>query len=207
MSTTDHPTSTTPSESQNIPPSQLAAKPADEPPSSTPVEMSMLESRRSEEPSAAGDPPPRATEDPASGNENIPSPQQATENSAAAPASGGAGTLPSPPNLPAPSIGTRQMSTQIGPSTDSPISLPKEPEREGPTLAITLLLTNGNRHPFKLDSLYLQKRNVKVSSDDPFNISVYTLKELILREWRNGIQNHNTTEDKSFTDNHDRLGG
>lgn len=51
---------------------------------------------------------------------------------------------------------------------------------------ITLLLINGARHPFKLDAKYLNKRNVEVPGNDPFNLSVYKLKELILREWREG---------------------
>lgn len=57
-------------------------------------------------------------------------------------------------------------------------------------LLITLLLTSGARHPYKLDEKYLTKRNVTVPAltesgrKDPYSISVYTLKELILREWR-----------------------
>jgi hypothetical protein len=60
----------------------------------------------------------------------------------------------------------------------------------GPVLVITLLLTSGARHPYKIDEKYLTKRNVNVpgvtegGKKDPFSISVYTLKELILREWR-----------------------
>jgi hypothetical protein len=60
----------------------------------------------------------------------------------------------------------------------------------GPVLVITLLLTSGARHPYKIDEKYLTKRNVNVPGvtesgrKDPFSISVYTLKELILREWR-----------------------
>ena len=81
----------------------------------------------------------------------------------------------------------RVCSTAIGPSSDSPIPVPKDPESAGPTLMITLLLTTGARHPFKIDKKYLQKRHVEVSGNDPFNLSVYKLKELILREWREGI--------------------
>ncbi|RMZ84765.1 hypothetical protein DV737_g1036, partial [Chaetothyriales sp. CBS 132003] len=55
---------------------------------------------------------------------------------------------------------------------------------KGPTLVITLLLTSGARHPFKLDGKYLHKRNVEVEENNPYNLSVYKLKELILREWR-----------------------
>lgn len=60
----------------------------------------------------------------------------------------------------------------------------KETENAGPALVITLLLTTGARHPFKIDRKYLRRRSVKVDNDDPFNMSVYTLKELIWREWR-----------------------
>ena len=49
---------------------------------------------------------------------------------------------------------------------------------------MTLLLTTGARHPFKLDAKYLAKRGVDVQGNDPFNLSIYKLKELILREWR-----------------------
>jgi hypothetical protein len=76
----------------------------------------------------------------------------------------------------------------IGPSTDAvPMPVTSGP---GPVLLITLLLTSGARHPYKLDEKYLTKRNVNVPAlteggkKDPYSISVYTLKELILREWR-----------------------
>lgn len=81
-------------------------------------------------------------------------------------------------------IRQRTFSTAIGPSSDQPIVPSKDGDNSGPTLLITLLLTNGARHPFRLDGKYLQKRNVQVSGNDPFNLSVYKLKELILREWR-----------------------
>jgi len=54
----------------------------------------------------------------------------------------------------------------------------------GPSLDITLLLTTGSRHPFTIDGPYLRKRSVNVENYDPFAMSVYTLKELIWREWR-----------------------
>lgn len=62
----------------------------------------------------------------------------------------------------------------------------KEMEDTGPSLVITLLLTTGARHPFKIDGKYLRKRSVNVDNHDPFAMSVYTLKELIWREWRSG---------------------
>ncbi|KAI8623856.1 hypothetical protein F5Y19DRAFT_344492 [Xylariaceae sp. FL1651] len=55
---------------------------------------------------------------------------------------------------------------------------------------IMLQLTNGARHPFRIDEKYLTKRNVTVTGKsedgklDPASITVYTLKELILRDWR-----------------------
>ncbi|KAJ5379062.1 hypothetical protein N7509_012181 [Penicillium cosmopolitanum] len=60
----------------------------------------------------------------------------------------------------------------------------KEMEDTGPSLHITLLLTTGSRHPFTIDGKYLKKRAITVENNDPFAISVYTLKELIWREWR-----------------------
>lgn len=91
-----------------------------------------------------------------------------------------------PPPLPSPSSprSNRAQSTAIGDSTDSPAPLPKDTENAGPTLMITLLLINGARHPFNLDAKYLSKRSVTAQGNDPFNLSVYKLKELILREWR-----------------------
>lgn len=62
----------------------------------------------------------------------------------------------------------------------------KEDEDSGPSLVITLLLTSGSRHPFKIDGKYLRKQSVNVENNDPFAMSVYTLKELIWREWRSG---------------------
>ncbi|KAI0401792.1 ubiquitin-related domain-containing protein [Xylaria palmicola] len=59
-----------------------------------------------------------------------------------------------------------------------------------PAVSIMLQLTNGARHPFRIDEKYLTKRNVTVTgktedgSMDPASITVYTLKELILRDWR-----------------------
>ena len=75
----------------------------------------------------------------------------------------------------------------IGPATDKPTPVPKESEIEGPVLFITLLLSStGARHPYKLDEKYLKKRNVLVDGNNPINMSLYKLKELILRDWREG---------------------
>lgn len=71
--------------------------------------------------------------------------------------------------------------------SEQPTAPAKEAEDEGPSLVITLLLITGARHPFKIDGKYLRKRAVNVENYDPFRMSVYTLKELILREWRPGM--------------------
>jgi hypothetical protein len=73
----------------------------------------------------------------------------------------------------------------LGPSTDGPAANPDN--TNGPTVVIMLLLTTGARHPYKIDEKYLKKRNVTVEDMDPYNISVYTLKELIWRDWREGM--------------------
>lgn len=76
----------------------------------------------------------------------------------------------------------------IGPAQDDITMTPGG--ADGPVCQITLLLTTGTRHPYKIDARYLAKRNVPVPENtetgqpDPFTISIYTLKELILREWR-----------------------
>ena len=53
-------------------------------------------------------------------------------------------------------------------------------------MLITLLLTSGKRHPYKIDLKYLKKRGVSVDENDPWNLPVVRLKELILRDWREG---------------------
>lgn len=84
----------------------------------------------------------------------------------------------------APAPVTRKESEAIGPASDTPI-VQLDPSA-GPAVMITLLLPTGARHPFKLDEKYLKKRNVAVEDMNPLNISVYTMKELIWRDWRDG---------------------
>lgn len=103
----------------------------------------------------------------------------------------------------APATTTSAMQTvNIAPVQQSPETIgslpshsdpsPAQPQEDtaNPVCLITLLLTTGARHPYKLDEKYLEKRNVPIpdvtasGKKDPFSISVYTLKELILREWR-----------------------
>jgi hypothetical protein len=96
------------------------------------------------------------------------------------------------------------VATAEDPTTDVPPALPTkedadslsiEPsvpatQSDNPVCNITLLLPTGARHPYKIDERYLTKRSVDVpdttdaGKKDPFSVSVYTLKELILREWR-----------------------
>lgn len=77
---------------------------------------------------------------------------------------------------------SRGETEAIGPSTDTPAAIPDH--SNGPVVVIMLLLTTGARHPYKIDAKYLKKRNVDIEAMDPYNISVYTLKELIWRDWR-----------------------
>ncbi|KAJ5496454.1 hypothetical protein N7463_008441 [Penicillium fimorum] len=94
-------------------------------------------------------------------------------------------------------VALAQQTTPPSMETDEPKTVPetstehsddgsgKELEEDaGPSLVITLLLTTGSRHPFTIDGKYLKKRSVNVENFDPFLMSVYTLKELIWREWR-----------------------
>ncbi|CAI7611407.1 unnamed protein product [Penicillium glandicola] len=97
----------------------------------------------------------------------------------------------------APAVALAHTTTPPSMDTDEPKTVPetstehsdassgKELEEDaGPSLVITLLLTTGSRHPFTIDGKYLRKRSVNVENFDPFLMSVYTLKELIWREWR-----------------------
>ncbi|KAK9417691.1 hypothetical protein SUNI508_01448 [Seiridium unicorne] len=75
----------------------------------------------------------------------------------------------------------------IGPADSN-----QEPSNPGElTVDILIIIpSTGNRHPFRINEKYLKKRNVNVTGVtedgkmDPFSITVYTLKELVLREWR-----------------------
>lgn len=87
-------------------------------------------------------------------------------------------------------------STPISPDEEPKLATPvpelasdasvKEPEDSGPSLTIVLLLISGTRYPIKIDSNYLRKRDITVDNNDPFAMSVYTLKELIWRSWQEG---------------------
>lgn len=87
----------------------------------------------------------------------------------------------SPMSTEEPKLGTEPSSEQSSADVEG-----KEVEDAGPALHITLLLTTGSRHPFTIDGKYLRKSSVNVENNDPFAMSVYTLKELIWREWRSG---------------------
>lgn len=59
-----------------------------------------------------------------------------------------------------------------------------------PVCNIMLLLTSGARHGYRVDERYLSKRQMTIpgvtesGKKDPYSINVITLKELILKEWR-----------------------
>jgi hypothetical protein len=75
----------------------------------------------------------------------------------------------------------------IGPATDKPHYENLQSSPSGLRLVITLLLhATDTRHPYIIDEGYMRRRNVDVEENDPSNMSVYTLKELIMRDWRPG---------------------
>lgn len=106
-----------------------------------------------------------------------PSSTNTTHNTAVAPSNAA--------DMTTPEEAKEQLSDAQAKETEDPKDEDEE-EDTGPSLVITLLLTSGSRHPFKIDGKYLRKQSVKVENNDPFNMSVYTLKELIWREWRPG---------------------
>lgn len=129
--------------------------------------------------------------------EELSTSQAATATAAASTAESTAEDIPAATVIATPSTATQPPTSTEGPETvniteegessDQTQPAKETAEEAGPELVITLLLTTGARHPFKIDRKYLKRRSVKVENDDPFNMSVYTLKELIWREWRAGM--------------------
>lgn len=128
-------------------------------------------------------------------NNNSTTEETSTASPAAAPAATSTTTTTTQDDKIEPSSGAqpplpREDSMAIGPSVENIQSVTPGQPSDGLVCNITLLLTTGARHPYRIDERYLTKRNVNVPSKteegkvDPFSISVYTLKELILREWR-----------------------
>jgi hypothetical protein len=108
---------------------------------------------------------------------------QTLESSSSAPAvPAGSSTTATQPDL------LRTDTSGIG-AADA-ITSPSVGTDTEPVCNLALLLTSGKRHPFLITEKYLAKRNVEApglredGKKDPASISVYTLKELILRDWR-----------------------
>lgn len=138
---------------------------------------------------------PGTTAQPSTTEDSKPSPAHPVEVSSAESQPSGDDTNASSTQNPQPSVPgpnpsnvETQQSSEIenAPAEPSTHSAHEEPEDIGPSVTITLLLTSGARHPFKINGRYLRKRSIDVPDYDPFKMSVYTLKELILREWRTG---------------------
>ncbi|PGH26878.1 hypothetical protein AJ80_01460 [Polytolypa hystricis UAMH7299] len=136
---------------------------------------------------ASSPPPPNPADDEQSQPPSLPVPSTApTATTTTTTTTPGDEPLSSTLSHPSP-LEPKTSPPVIGPSTDQPSPMTTSKESEdagGPSLVITLLLTTGARHPFKIDGRYLRKRAVNVADHDPFAMSVYTLKELIWREWR-----------------------
>ncbi|KAJ5689997.1 hypothetical protein N7462_004389 [Penicillium macrosclerotiorum] len=140
------------------------------------------------EPVQPGDNPATAIQHPATGGESV-APVTATETTASTDhdhtTPENADTVGQPQTTDAPSMDTDESKPGAELSSEPSEDISgKEVEDTGPSLALTLLLTTGSRHPFKIDAKYLRKQSVNVENHDPFAMSVYTLKELIWREWR-----------------------
>ncbi|KAJ5243052.1 uncharacterized protein N7469_001379 [Penicillium citrinum] len=123
----------------------------------------------------------------ASGGDTLVAPMTATTGTTTtAAATDNAPTVAQPQSTDQPIMDTEETKPDAEQTTDqSGDTSGKEVEEDaGPSLVITLLLTTGSRYPFTIDGKYLRKQSVNVENYDPFAMSVYTLKELIWREWR-----------------------
>jgi len=153
------------------------------PTSSKPVEMSNLGTpiAGSQEPaeSASG-----ATAQANKEKENvIPAAESSTQPTPLSPFTSYSPSEPLPSH---PTLSREHTVPAIGPASDTPSPMLTHAASTGPQLIITLLLHTGARHPYRIDERYLKKRNVNVADNNPVNMSVYTLKELIWRDWREG---------------------
>ena len=123
-------------------------------------------------------------------NEKASEPQQAPSSPQSAPSLSQPTILNDQDNIAAPSH--RTSSVEAGPSSaaphpteDNPISATADAAPDpSSTVHITLLLLSGARHPFKIDARYLNRRNVNVEANNPLNLTIYNVKELIWRDWR-----------------------
>jgi hypothetical protein len=160
--------------------------------------MEAIDQQAAENDKAKTDSPPEkpaaadATPQPAAESQSTqPKPgadKSANEGSANPDASGKAEDPDDAP--PPPSKEDDDSALAIGPAQDS-INVASSSAPDAPPICnITLLLTSGGRHPYRIDAKYLKRRNVAMPDvtghghPDPLSISIYTLKELILREWR-----------------------
>lgn len=95
---------------------------------------------------------------------------------------------PSGLSPPRPTAARAASEAGLGAATDLPIAAPTPSTTGGPCLSITLMLTTGARHPYKIDEKYLKNRKVEAKGNDggfdPREITAYKLKELIWTDWR-----------------------
>ncbi|KAJ9142864.1 Ubiquitin [Coniochaeta hoffmannii] len=186
------------SEHQASNPAAAGAVPAQEPVAA--VQPSEIEKKNDAQPSSEPIPPATAANDPSSSSssEKPSAPlQPAAEATSESPkgkeretAAAVADTPTADNTLPAlPTKEDADDSLSIEPSASAAAATAAQ-SSDHPVCNITLLLPTGARHPYKIDERYLAKRGVDVpdatesGKKDPFSISVYSLKELILREWR-----------------------
>lgn len=197
MSSSDHPESGVPGATTS--PQHVELQPTataiNEPPSAPtsadpPVAGSEVETEATTSVAPAKDAQSGAAVDenhPASGGDSLVAPMTATTTTTTTPVNDNQTPVAQPHPTDIPTMDTQETKPDVEHSSEQSEDVSgKEMEDTGPSLHITLLLTTGSRHPFTIDGKYLKKRAITVENNDPFAISVYTLKELIWREWRSG---------------------
>jgi hypothetical protein len=78
---------------------------------------------------------------------------------------------------------TTASEAAIGSATDAPIESITTHDPAAVNIVLIIPAT-GKRHTYKIDKGYLDRRQVTVTDGDPFNLTVYGMKELILRDWK-----------------------
>ena len=112
--------------------------------------------------------------------------QEAKQNTSVGPAEAERHSQEQPSTAAVTEAPSAREDSAIGPPTDKHTNV-HSTSTHGPQLVITLLLhSTDTRHPYIINEKYLKKRNISVTDNDPVNLTVYNLKDLIWRDWREG---------------------
>nr|POF03508.1 hypothetical protein CFP56_72033 [Quercus suber] len=93
-----------------------------------------------------------------------------------------------------------QSSSTLGPAIEGPPAIIASSNPDALVLSITLMISTGARHPYRIDEKYLSARAVAAHTTtgtfDPRELKGYSLKELIWTDWRDEWEPRPASPDK-----------